>query len=119
MRRSTAGGKNPIEDVRQSMDPRYLEFATRLRAARASKKLTQSQLSKSLGKPQSYISKLETAELSPDLIETLCLCRALRISLDCLIPAEFGQAIVGSPSASHRRRKRESKKRVSSGRRGT
>jgi transcriptional regulator with XRE-family HTH domain len=91
------------------MDPCYLEFAARLRAARASKKLTQLQVSRSLGKPQSYISKLETAERSPDLIETLRLCRALRVSLDCLIPAEFGQAIVGSPHRSHRRRKRESR----------
>jgi len=101
------------------MDPRYLEFAARLRAARTSKKLTQLQLAKSLGKPQSYISKLETAERSPDLIETLRLCAALKVSLDCLIPAEFGQVFVGSRSAPNRRRKRESRKGASRGSRRT
>lgn len=90
------------------MDPRYLEFAARLRAARLSKKLTQSQLAKSLGKPQSYISKLETSERSPDLIETLRLCKALQVSLGCLIPGEFAHALVGSRSVPNQRRKRES-----------
>ena len=97
------------------MDPHYLEFAARLKAARLSKKLTQSQLANSLGKPQSYISKLETSERSPDLIETLRLCKVLQVSLDCLIPAEFGQALVGPPSISNRRRKRVSKQGNRSG----
>lgn len=75
--------------MRSSQDPNYLEMLSRLRRARENAGFSQSELAKLLGKPQSYISKIESCERRIDLIETLELCKVLHINLAAIIPAEF------------------------------
>ncbi|WP_139143362.1 helix-turn-helix transcriptional regulator [Janthinobacterium sp. HH104] len=43
-------------------DPRYCTFIEHLVAARVRQKITQTQLSKFLGKPQSYVAKVENLD---------------------------------------------------------
>ena len=68
------------------VDHRYLEFITQLRTARKRLKVSQKTLATRLGKPQSYISKVEVGERRLDLIETLIICEALGITLDKILP---------------------------------
>jgi ribosome-binding protein aMBF1 (putative translation factor) len=75
--------------VRSIHDPRYLEIVGRLRRAREDRGVGQGELGARLGRPQSYVSKIETGERRVDLIETLDICRALGIQLDVLVPAEL------------------------------
>lgn len=65
-------------------DPRYSNFIEHLIAARVGQKITQSQLSKSLGKPQSYVAKIENLDRRIDIVET----RDWLIALN-LVPNEF------------------------------
>lgn len=82
-------------------DPRYLEFVARLRQARRDKGLTQTQLADLLGKPQPYVSKVETCERRIDLVETAEWCIRLGISIDEALPRSLGRALVSnSPSTS-------------------
>jgi transcriptional regulator with XRE-family HTH domain len=74
-------------------NPRYLELAARLRSLRTKLGFTQATLAKQLGKPQSYISKLETCERRPDVIELMQICKVLEVPFEMLIPTEF-QAIL-------------------------
>jgi len=53
-----------------SRDPDYLEFVANLRRARKASSLTQEQLASQLGKPQSFVAKVETCERRIDLLET-------------------------------------------------
>ena len=53
-----------------------------LRAMRERAGLTQAELSKSLGKPQSYISKVESGDRSISLLEVRALC------LGCGVPLQ-------------------------------
>ena len=48
--------------------------------ARRAKKLTQFQLAKELGKPQSFVSKYESGERRLDVVEFVTVCKALSIS---------------------------------------
>jgi transcriptional regulator with XRE-family HTH domain len=48
----------------------------KLREARESANLTQVQIAEKLGKPQSYVSKVESGERNIDFIETRDYCRA-------------------------------------------
>jgi transcriptional regulator with XRE-family HTH domain len=70
-------------------DPRYLELVARLRSAREQSGISQTQLAARLGKPQSYISKVENGEKRLDIIETMTLCIALNIGLEQLLPNDF------------------------------
>jgi transcriptional regulator with XRE-family HTH domain len=72
--------------MRSVHDPRYVELIARLRAARERQGLSQAELARRLGKPQSYISKAETCERRIDLIETLECCEALGIGIAAIIP---------------------------------
>ena len=67
-------------------DPRYLEFIARLRQARKDKGITQTQLADLLGKPQPYVSKIETCERRIDLVETAEWCIRLDISINQVLP---------------------------------
>jgi transcriptional regulator with XRE-family HTH domain len=49
---------------------------------------TQRDLARALGKPQSFVSKLETAERRLDFIDAIRLARVLRIKLTDLVPPE-------------------------------
>lgn len=55
----------------------YANLVAVLIAARLEKRLTQQQVAKRLGKPQSHIAKIEGAERRLDLIEFIELCRAI------------------------------------------
>ncbi|WP_035799584.1 helix-turn-helix domain-containing protein [Crocosphaera chwakensis] len=61
----------------------YLQKSKQLRSllinARQSANLTQTELSKRLNKPQSYVSKYERGERRLDVIEFLEVCNALNI----------------------------------------
>lgn len=56
-----------------------------LRALRLKSNLTQVELSKELGKPQSYVSKLETGERGLYVYEIVSLAKALNISTHTII----------------------------------
>ncbi|ECG8592861.1 helix-turn-helix transcriptional regulator [Salmonella enterica subsp. salamae] len=60
-----------------------------LRSARIDRKITQSQLAESLGKPQSFVAKVENGERRLDVIEFAAIARLL--SLD---PAEILSAVM-------------------------
>lgn len=66
--------------------PEYVEFVSRLRAARTQRRLSQHRLGELLGKPQSFVSKVETGERRLDLIEAAEWCRVLGVSLDEVLP---------------------------------
>jgi transcriptional regulator with XRE-family HTH domain len=57
-------------------------FRELLKEARAAKNLTQADLAKSLGLPQSYVSKYESGERRLDFIETALVCEALGITVE-------------------------------------
>jgi len=65
-------------------DPRYNEFIEQLILERWSRKITQEQLSSFLGRPQSYVAKVENLDRRVDVVETRDWLMALGIS-----PAEF------------------------------
>ncbi len=49
--------------------PRYRQFLQRLRAARVAAGLTQAEVARRLGKPQSFVSKSENGERRVDAVE--------------------------------------------------
>ncbi|HEY2289712.1 MAG TPA: helix-turn-helix transcriptional regulator [Thermoanaerobaculia bacterium] len=50
-------------------DPTYQRMLARLREAREAAKLTHTQVAEKLGKPQSYVSKVESGERRIDPVE--------------------------------------------------
>ena len=74
--------------------PQYIEFVSNLRRARKRSRLSQKALGERLGKPQSYVSKVETGERRLDLIETAEWCLALGISIGEVLPVGL-RAILG------------------------
>jgi transcriptional regulator with XRE-family HTH domain len=69
----------------------YDQFRERLIEARSSARLSQAELAKRLGKPQSYVSKFERGERRLDVIEFLEVAAALGVDacriLDGLVPS--------------------------------
>lgn len=55
--------------------PAYQELARRLRAAREDAGLTQAEAARSLGRPQSFISKTESGERRVDVVELAAIAR--------------------------------------------
>ncbi len=49
--------------------PRYRQFLKQLRAARLQVGLTQVEVATALGKPQSFVSRVETGERRLDILE--------------------------------------------------
>lgn len=80
-------------------DPRYLEFAARLRRARKEKGLTQAQLAALLGKPQPYVSKIETCERRIDIVETADWCIRLDVRIDDVLPKSLAGALRSRPES--------------------
>lgn len=75
--------------MRSIHDPRYLELISRLRRARRSLQVSQQELASRLNKPQSYVSKIETAQRRLDLLEAAAWCAALGISVSDVLPPEL------------------------------
>ncbi|ATQ74201.1 transcriptional regulator [Massilia violaceinigra] len=65
-------------------DPRYIEFIEQLILERWKRKITQEQLSISLGRPQSYVAKVENLDRRVDVVETRDWLSALGVA-----PSEF------------------------------
>jgi transcriptional regulator with XRE-family HTH domain len=68
--------------------PAQLWIAAKVRDKRRQRGFTQRGLASALGKPQSFISKLETAERRLDFIDAIRLARVLKIRLTELVPPE-------------------------------
>lgn len=71
-------------------DERYQRFLLRLREARIRTGLTQLDVARLLGKPQSYISRCESGERRLDIIEVAELAAAYHLSLEDLVPDDNG-----------------------------
>lgn len=69
--------------------PSQLWIAAKVKSRREQLKFTQGDLAKALGKPQSFISKLETAERRLDFLEAIRLARALELKLTDLVPPDL------------------------------
>ena len=82
-------------------DQRYIEVIAQLRKARERSGRTQGEIAQMLGRPQSYVSKVETCERRIDVIELLQLCRVIRATVAEVIPAEFLD-ILGETSDAYR-----------------
>ncbi len=65
--------------------PAYRRFLVRLRKARQAAALTQSEVAQRLGKPQSYVSKVESGERRVDIIELVEFARLYRRRLDWFV----------------------------------
>lgn len=63
----------------------YLKALPILAAARLERGLTQIELADRLGKPQSYVSKIERGERRIDVVEFCALAEALRIAPSSLL----------------------------------
>ncbi|MGE3935323.1 MAG: helix-turn-helix domain-containing protein [Rhodospirillaceae bacterium] len=68
--------------------PGQLWIAAKVRSRRIQRGLTQGELARALGKPQSFISKLETAERRLDFLEAVRLAQVLGFDILELVPPE-------------------------------
>ena len=64
---------------------RHKKFRELLRQIRVEAGLTQVELAEKLGKPQSYVSKVEQGERRMDFLETIDFCRECEFSPEDLI----------------------------------
>lgn len=84
-------------------DPRYLEFVARLRRTRKDRGITQARLADLLGKPQPYVSKVETCERRIDVVEAAEWCIRLGVRIDDVLPGTLSAALAShSHATSHR-----------------
>lgn len=74
-------------------DQRYIEAIALVRKARERSGRTQREVAQMLGRPQSYVSKVETCERRIDFVELLLLCQAVGATLAEVTPAEFHDLI--------------------------
>jgi transcriptional regulator with XRE-family HTH domain len=72
-----------------SRRPRYLQFVTLLRRERRRRQVSQQTLAQRLGRPQSFVSKVEGGERRLDVIEAYEWCRALGVHLRDVLPEEL------------------------------
>lgn len=79
--------------------PEYIEFVTRLRNVRRRRRLSQRSLGELLGKPQSFVSKVETCERRLDLIEAIEWCRVLGIPLSDVVPDSLKGSLLAETKA--------------------
>lgn len=70
---------------------RYEQFRALLVNARTTARITQKELAKKLGRPQSYVSKYERGERRLDVVELLDIARALGINPSKLIQRLEGE----------------------------
>jgi transcriptional regulator with XRE-family HTH domain len=65
---------------------RYEEFLRRLRDARRQAGLTQAEVATRLGKPQSFVSKVESGERRLDFVEVCALSEVYGVPLEFFKP---------------------------------
>ncbi len=70
-----------------SPSDRYQRLRNALKGARLKGGWRQEDIALALGKPQSYVSKVESGERMLDFIETLDYCTALELSVEELVVA--------------------------------
>jgi len=63
-------------------------LASRLKNARKAAKLTQSELARRVGKPQTFVAKYETLERELAFFEVLALCHALGVCASDLVRSD-------------------------------
>jgi transcriptional regulator with XRE-family HTH domain len=63
----------------------YDVFCRILRETRQSKGITQVQLAKALGRPQSFVAKIEGGERRVDVVEFIAIAKGLKVSPDELL----------------------------------
>ena len=63
-------------------EERYQSWVQTLITARKTAGLTQAQVAEQLGKPQSYIAKIERCERKLDVMEFVLLCETLGVSVE-------------------------------------
>lgn len=66
--------------------PDYQIFLERLRAVRMRAKLTQAEVARRLGKPQSYVSKSESGERRVDAAELAAFAAVYGVPVKVLLP---------------------------------
>lgn len=95
MRGRAFGGESADQGscVKSIYDQRYIEVVALVRKARERSGLTQREIAQRLGRPQSYLSKVETCERRIDFIELMQLCRVIGVTLADVVPAEFRDLI--------------------------
>ena len=69
-------------------DKAYRAFVARLKLAREESGLTQVEVAKKLGQPQSYVSKCETGEKRVDVIELVRFARLYQKEVGFFLPNE-------------------------------
>ena len=62
-------------------DPRYVAIIKHLRRVRQARHITQQELVKKLGRPMSYMTKVETLERRLDLVELYDLLKAMDVDI--------------------------------------
>lgn len=68
---------------------RYSRLIGEMVKLRKDKKVTQTQLAQQLGKPQSYVAKIETLERKLDIVEFVDWCNAIGQSPSDLLRAQL------------------------------
>jgi len=72
--------------MRSVHSARYKEFLRRLKAARLAARLTQAEAARTLGRPQSFLSKCESGERRVDVVELAEFAEVYRKPLDFFLP---------------------------------
>lgn len=83
----------------------YQAFRLAIAKAREEAELTQADLAKRLGKPQSFVSKYESGERRLDVIEFLTVCEALEVN-----PLPFLKQFIKALQREHKRHNRQGKR---------
>jgi transcriptional regulator with XRE-family HTH domain len=78
-------------------DARYLFFVAKLTEARVSSNLTQTEVAGRLGKPQSFVSKYETAERRLDVAEFLHIAEIVGLAIEPVFEEFFQTFPTGKP----------------------
>lgn len=90
--------------VKTPQHPVYQQLLQRLREVRKLQALTQADLGKLLGRPQSYVAKIESGERRLDVLEFALLTKALKIDPDTLFTELVASLEHFTPSGRRRTR---------------
>ena len=78
------------------VSPDYKAVIGVLRQAREAKGLSQREVARRLGKPVSFVNKIELIERRIDILEFITLCRALEIDPHALLDAMMNEVLGSS-----------------------